>query len=240
MITAETPNLQASAFGRPVTWHSQPETEQDRWVLHTLRGKERGTFLEVGAFNGVYHSNTLCLEHYFGWTGWLIEALPQHAMQAQKVRRARVLNIAVGPGERRLPFYVGGQWSGLKDYTRPNLLPGHATYGNPVVMVDTQPLEKVLRGLHGVPPVIDYLSIDVEGAEYPILQSYFADPPPAMFRCMTVEVGTHGDDIRKLCNLLEPLGYRLDNIRAWEAYFFHPELCHPELCHQEPCHESHH
>jgi len=61
-------------YGRRVTYHSQPETEQDQWVLKTLRGKERGTFLEIGAYDGVLHSNTLCLERDFGWTGWLIEA----------------------------------------------------------------------------------------------------------------------------------------------------------------------
>jgi FkbM family methyltransferase len=230
MITEATENLRATAFGRPVTWHSQPETEQDKWVLRTLAGKERGTFLEVGAYDGVYHSNTLCLEQHFGWTGWLVEAMMQYAAKAQWVRRAKIINLAVGPDERTLPFFVGGQWSGLKDYTRPNLLPGHATYHNPLVNVPTVPLQKILR-LAQVPAVIDYLSIDVEGAEYPILKSYFADPP-AMFRCMTVEVGLHQDHLPELCDLLRPLGYRLDMVQAWEAYFTHDELCYGKSHHR--------
>lgn len=223
MIT-ETEYLEAVAFDRRVTFHSQPETEQDRWVLRTLGGRENGTFLELGAYDGVYHSNTLCLERDFGWTGWLIEAVMQYAARAQRVRRAKIVNLAIGPEERAMPFFVGGQWSGLKDYTRPNLLDGHTIYHNPVVTVHTVPLQKVLRSLQ-VPQVIDYLSLDVEGAEYPILKSYFAEEPPAHFRCMTVEIGSNADHINELCALLEPLGYRLENIRAWEAYFTHPELC---------------
>jgi len=209
---------------RRVTLHSQPETAQDRWVIETLGGWEDGTFVEVGAYDGVYHSNTLTLERDFHWYGWLIEAVADYAFRAQQVRRAGVANLAVGPDELSRPFYTGEQWSGLKEFIRPNLVTGHIDHHNPLVTLQTFPLQTILRSLQ-VPPVIDYLSIDVEGAEYPILESYFANPP-AMFRCMTVEIGIHADHIDKLCALLEPLGYRLDNIRAWEAFFIHPELCH--------------
>jgi len=136
----------AEAFGRRVTYHSQDETRQDQWVLHKLNGKEHGTFLEVGAYDGVYHSNTLTLERDFGWDGWLVEALPQPAEKARRVRRA------------------------------------------------------------------------------PVLEAYFRNPP-TMFRLMTVEIGIYGDDLDKLARLLQPLGYRLENVAAWESYWVHPGLC---------------
>lgn len=210
--------------GRHLLMHSQAETEQDQWVINLLDGVEGGTFIEVGALDGVYHSNTLTLEREFGWSGWLIEALPEYAEKARRARKAKVITAAVGPENGTLTYYVGGQWSGLVDYTRPNLIPGHIEYNNPIVRVATETLQEILSGSR-VPPVVDYLSIDVEGAEYPILKSYFESDPQTLFRCMTVEVGERADDLHALWLLLRPFGYELSHIRAWDAYFYHRELC---------------
>lgn len=209
-----------TVYDRIITWYSQ--LGQDQWVIRTLKGKENGTFLDIGAYDGKYHSNTLALENDFGWTGWLIEALRAHANRAQCMRHAQVVNVAVGPDENQRAFYVAEQWSGLRDFIRPNLLAGHQEHHNPLTVIHTTPLAKLLRNLH-VPPVIDYLSIDVEGAEYPILKSYFMDPP-VRFRCMTIEIGVNADHLNQLCTLLEPFGYRLETVRDWEAFFVHPLL----------------
>jgi len=217
----ETEHIYANAYGRHVTLHSQ--MGQDEWVIHTLRGKEHGTFLEVGAYDGVYHSNTLCLERDFGWTGWLIEAVPHYAAAARKVRRAKVVVGVVGPDASQRMFFYGCQWSGLRDFIRPNLMQGHIDHKNPLGPVRTTPLSKILRSLR-VPNIIDYLSLDVEGAAFPILESYFKYPGFSLFRCMTIEIGVNGDDIGKLCDLLMPLGYKLCNIHDWESYWIHPEL----------------
>lgn len=208
--------------GREVVLHSQPETEQDAWVLRTLKNKERGTFLEVGAYDGVYHSNTLTLEESFGWDGMLIEAVHEYAVAARRERKARVVEAAVGTNYTPEPFYVAGQWSGLKHSTRPNLLVEHEKRNNPTINLLTEPLACLLRWFR-VPAVVDYLSIDVEGAEYPILKEYFRNPP-THFRCMTVEVGVGRDDLDKLVSLLEPHGYELCGARAWEAYFVNTKL----------------
>ena len=42
---------------------------QDMFVLSILDGKEGGYFLEVGAFDGAFLSNTYLLEKFFGWNG---------------------------------------------------------------------------------------------------------------------------------------------------------------------------
>lgn len=211
-------------IGSDITLHSQPETGQDEWVLRMLKGKEGGTFLELGAYDGVYHSNTLCLEQDFAWTGWLIESDSNYASAARSVRKAHVVNATIGPDVCTRPYYVGGQWSGLVDFTRPNLVHGHVEHDNPIVHRPTVQLQTVLRDLW-VPPIIDYFSLDVEGAEYPILENYFTNNPPAMFRLITIEIGIYADDLTKLCDLLDPLGYRLDRITKWESYWCHRSLC---------------
>ena len=48
-----------------------------------------GTFVEIGAFDGVTYSNTLTLELCFNWTGVLIEANPANYARLQANRRRR-------------------------------------------------------------------------------------------------------------------------------------------------------
>ena len=205
------------------TCYSQPETAQDEWVIHTLRGRMGGFFIEVGAYDGAYHSNTLTLEQQLKWTGILIEADWSAANMAARTRTARVLNYTVAPDSRRRRFFDAGQWSGLEEFMRPNLLAGHTAYNNRVIWKPTNSLQLILAPGY-TPPVVDYLSIDVEGAEYPILESYCRAPDAGRFRCMTIECGQNQDDLGKLVELLQPLGYRLDRVQAWERYWINPEL----------------
>lgn len=51
---------------------SYSQCAQDKFVYAILGGKKDGTFLDVGAHDGVKHSNTLGLEE-LGWRGLLID-----------------------------------------------------------------------------------------------------------------------------------------------------------------------
>ena len=46
---------------------------QDMFVLTMLDGKQKGTYLEIGAFNPTFISNTCLLDKKFGWTGISID-----------------------------------------------------------------------------------------------------------------------------------------------------------------------
>ena len=66
--------------------------------IRTLFSQMNGTYLEVGAFNGEFFSNTLLLERDLGWTGILIEPVPDFYNELlKKGRRAAVLNACVSP-----------------------------------------------------------------------------------------------------------------------------------------------
>jgi hypothetical protein len=56
-------------------YHS--EHGQDRWLNENIfKGRRNGVFVEFGALDGIYTSNSLFFERELGWTGVLIEADP--------------------------------------------------------------------------------------------------------------------------------------------------------------------
>jgi len=78
--------------------------------LYDAIGEKRGgTFIEVGANNGIAQSNTVYFERYLGWRGLLIEAVPALALQCRKNRpQARVVNAAL------VPFGFRGKTVGMR------------------------------------------------------------------------------------------------------------------------------
>jgi hypothetical protein len=52
---------------------SKSQLGQDIFALFTSNFKTGGTFLEIGAADGITLSNSYILEKYFGWTGVLCE-----------------------------------------------------------------------------------------------------------------------------------------------------------------------
>jgi len=46
---------------------------QDLWALDMLNNKRDGVFIEIGASDGIYLSNTYFLEKEFNWKGLCIE-----------------------------------------------------------------------------------------------------------------------------------------------------------------------
>jgi FkbM family methyltransferase len=157
-------------------YHS--EHGQDRWLEeHVFKGKRDGIFVEFGALDGLETSNTLFFERERGWDGLLIEANPRSFCGLlNSDRRARKVLAAVGAGYGVAEFtavaHTSG-WSGLSGQIDPR---HRARIGETAVEafhVATLPLAAILKhfGLFE----IDYLSIDVEGAEVALLAPFLPD-----------------------------------------------------------------
>lgn len=66
--------------------------------LEPFIAKRRGVFIEAGANDGLEQSNTLYFERYFGWTGLLIEPIPELAAKCRQNRpNCLVENAALVP-----------------------------------------------------------------------------------------------------------------------------------------------
>lgn len=145
---------------------------QDLFVLAALGFPRRGFFVEVGAADGTTLSNSLLLEQ-FGWTGILSEPARVWADRLRTNRRAVL--------DPRAVWSHSGEDLWLKETNPPELSTLKAV--NPPDMhrrsresstdylVPSVSLLDLLQE-YGAPSVIDFISIDAEGAELAILDAF--------------------------------------------------------------------
>jgi FkbM family methyltransferase len=205
---------------------SQPATRQDEWVIETLRGLTGGYFVECGINDGFQHSNTLALEHHFDWTGLLVEADPDLSKRARDNRPncQHVTRALSCTSDSTVRFTRGGQWGGLTAFLPDAWRREHEHRRAEEIWVTTIRLADLLA-LSKAPGVIDYFSLDIEGAEVTVLGEFFRyGCPTHRFRCLTVEYREDAGELMRLRRILEPHGYILDRTVAWDAMFINEAL----------------
>jgi FkbM family methyltransferase len=143
---------------------------QDKLVAEQLApGIRNGVFVDIGAYDGVSFSNTVYLERERQWTGIAIEPEPGAFEALKSQRSCRCIQAAVSNTAGTAQFVVAGMLSGDIDamVRRHHRRIGKANTS--LIDVPRVRLNDVVlaEGLKR----IDYLSIDVEGAEYSILSS---------------------------------------------------------------------
>ncbi|MEY2878414.1 MAG: hypothetical protein RLZZ15_794 [Verrucomicrobiota bacterium] len=155
----------SASFIKALRPRSYGQREQDRWLVGFLRGKRDGFFVDVGASNGVISNNTLLLERAYGWRGLCIEPNPFFFRQLVRHRRCVCVHACVDRLARPVDFVFKGATGGIVADDTDNR---HAAMKT---TVHARTLREILEA-HGAPPVIDYLSIDTEGAETRILLNF--------------------------------------------------------------------
>lgn len=155
---------------------SRAQFRQDLFVLAELGLKRDGFFVEFGATDGVNLSNTHLLEKEFGWRGILAE--PARCWHA---------GLAANRGctiDHRCVWKISGETIAFNQTAMPELstidkfssadLHKEARKAGSRYDVTTVSLMDLLAE-HGAPQHIDYLSIDTEGSEFDILESFEFD-----------------------------------------------------------------
>jgi FkbM family methyltransferase len=144
----------------PAVWKGASE---DSRVLDFFAG-ETGVFVEVGANHPIEGSQTYALEQR-GWSGILVEPLSEHASRLRSERSAKVFEVAAGAPQdagKQLPLLVADALSTL----RPDIKAGIEPQEQRLVPVMTLDAMLIDAGIER----IDFLSIDVEGAELDVLK----------------------------------------------------------------------
>ncbi|HEY4266220.1 MAG TPA: FkbM family methyltransferase [Micropepsaceae bacterium] len=148
----------------------------DRWLFAGMTG---GTFIDIGAHDGVTYSNSFFFETVRHWRGIAIEPNPDAFAKAAGSRKCTVLNCCVGRESGTVRFLKISGYSEMLSGVLDNYHPEHRQrveqeieqFGGTAVVipVETRNLNEIAAqaGLSE----ITYLSIDTEGSELPILQS---------------------------------------------------------------------
>ncbi|HWA37866.1 MAG TPA: FkbM family methyltransferase [Burkholderiales bacterium] len=207
---------------------SRAQIFQDCYVAYRLRDKREGYFVEFGATNGVDLSNTWLLERELGWRGILAEPFPYWHAALRANRSARIDERCVWrrSGER-LEFSAGEtipEYATLKSHAAGDQYAEDRRAASRTILVDTVSLTDLLAE-HGAPQDIDYLSIDVEGAELDVLDGLdFARYRP---RIITIEHNHQEPRRSEIQARLAPHGF----VREFEAFskfddwYYHPDRC---------------
>lgn len=179
--------------------------KQDLFIDTVVFNQKRGgTFIEIGAYNGIGFSNTYFFEKDRGWKGICIEPIPERFEKLSENRSCICINgcISNESGKRKFTWAEGNaeMLSGLTSkYDEEHLKRIDrelAEYGGEKheIDVDCFKLDELMIK-YGMQHV-DYCSIDVEGAEFDILNSVdFKDIDITSF---TVENNYDDPAIRKL------------------------------------------
>lgn len=212
-------------------FHSQ--FGEDRALMGWFNGLCNGTYIEMGALDGVRFSNSFAFNKHLGWKGVLVEPFPFNYKKLAENRpnELALVNAGVCKEKTTLHYFEGSNYVGatgaIWEFSSKSFRDKYwqgKSLEKDAVELTCVPLKDILRKHAKQTTFFDFLSLDVEGAELEVLQSidYFE----VGFGVILVE----GDSNNRLKNIavftfLEGQGYRVLNVkedsRAVNWWFFH-------------------
>ncbi|GKY91433.1 hypothetical protein MPSEU_000115600 [Mayamaea pseudoterrestris] len=208
---------QAKTQELPPRFYSQ--ARQDELILALLRNQTNGYFIDLAANDAHLLSNTAALEHSYNWTGLCIEPNPIYWYNLTHYRpNCQVVASVVGKTRDDQVYfrYNAGDHGGIADAGFDN----GKRWQRESELVATVPLLEVLER-NNVPTVIDYLSLDVEGAESFILLNF----PLEQYRIKIITAERLKGEIR---SYLQNHGYEfVKRLSTWgESLWVHSDYTH--------------
>lgn len=152
---------------------SKAQISQDLFVLDCLKNKREGFFIEFGATDGVSLSNTYLLEKEYEWNGIVVEPAKNWEQSLKENRNCIIDNRCVWSESGKMLAFnetVNGTLSTLELFNDADYH-SEKRKDKKMYQVETISLNDLLRD-HNAPSDIDYLSIDTEGSEFEILNTF--------------------------------------------------------------------
>ena len=201
-----------------LTWHeaigdgpSYPsEIGQDKWVAAKMfPGRTNGYFLDVGSGHGTIGSNTKALEE-LGWNGICVDPFPTH-MEGRTCQMVKEVVSSVSG--QSVKFHTHAGLGGIAD-----------TLGkwkeeaskSPAVELTTVTLAEILARAKA-PSFIEFLSLDIEGAELDALRGIGLDH--YRFGAMAIEHNEEEPKRTDIINYLSKYGYERVHTYRQDDFF---------------------
>lgn len=194
-IRAIVPHSQMMVFDS-LAGFSKSQLQQDLWVAATSGFRRDGWFVEIGAGDGMFLSNTWLLEKQLGWKGVVCEPDKRAMARLKEHRNCATDSRAVAARDAksvRFLLAAEGEFSTLHRYRYSDQhFESRRKVGARSARIATITLNQLLAE-HQAPRVVDFISIDTEGSELEILTAF--DFGKWRFKCICVEHNFRQDRI---------------------------------------------
>jgi FkbM family methyltransferase len=202
---------------------------QDQYFIENIsKGKRNGVFLDIGANNGIFESNTAALEFDYGWSGICIEANPSLINDLKKNRpKSNIVNCAVWNSSGEVELEISNSnYGGIRGdlLSRISNLDRNQTYfkkhfreNRTTIKIKSKTITEIIKDVYTGPVIIDYMSLDVEGAEIEALKGINFLEIDIKF--MTIEHGNRPGYIEQFITHLKPYDYIVHRINQWDIEF---------------------
>jgi len=161
---------------------------QDEWIVNVFNYKTNGFFVDLAAQRAKIDNNTYVLEKDLNWNGICIEPNPKYRQELEKERNCHLYHHVIDyKNDNTVSFRTdNGGCGGIVDEDTDNnyKIRGHQLKSATIETKKTKTLEYVLDK-YNAPSTIDYLSLDIEGAETRIVRTFPFDK--YKFLAITVE-----------------------------------------------------
>jgi hypothetical protein len=148
-------------------FHSEAQCKQDATVFEILEEKMNGYFIDLAAHQYKWISNTFALEKHANWTGLCIEPNVEYTDGIAQNRRCKLVrNPIFSQSGEVVHFKYRSYESGIVGSDMDNRVAGKGDRE-----LTTVTLMETLAYFQA-PKTIDYLSLDIEGAEFHALKHF--------------------------------------------------------------------
>jgi hypothetical protein len=175
----------------------------------------KGYFVEVGAYDGEFVSNTSCLADH-GWDGLYIEPIHQHYLKCLKrhdKNNVTVANVAIGLEEGETKIYYGDTLTTLdpEQVLRYSQIDWAQHIGFTETVCEQMRLDTLMEKI-GVPKEFDVLVVDVEGKEKEVFETFDLDEwKPKM---LIVELEDEHPSFQQYKDLIKDIKYLREFIKS--------------------------
>lgn len=177
---------------------------QDRHAIDKIfKGKKNGYFLDVGASDGIDENNTILMERYYDWNGICCECDPRDIIKLRCVRDCNIVSCPIFSRTGAIinfELHQANHLSSIEGYQTER----YRSKTSGIVSMVTMSLIDCLKK-YDAPDVIDYMSLDTEGAEYDILSTF--DFNKYKINYIALEHNFQEPKRTKIRQLLESNGY---------------------------------
>lgn len=201
---------------------SYAQLKQDVRALNFFKFKRNGYYVDIGAHDGIELSNTYLLEKQFGWSGLCIEANP-YTFQKLQQNRPNSINInklVFNRSGEKVEFNIAKDpmLSGVSELV---IRHKESLTGGEKMILESETLTNILRQ-NNTPNIIDYMTIDVEGAELHVLQSIDFDN--YIFRLIHLEHNYIQENRKLIYDFLVSKGYNFFSQNDWDDEYVHSSM----------------